>query len=265
MYNLKGYYSLVQYCPDPSRSEAANIGVLLFVPEKRFIQVRFSGGNDRVRRFFQKPDLHFINDQKRALQSRIDKEGREFQTVADLEKFVGKRANEIVLTTPRTVRVTDATVSLEELCERLVGGRNKPPITPRLQTKLSDAFSKAGVINRLKRSVEVDVPILGRKVVAPFGYKNGRFNLIEPLQFDTQNPDSFFEKLCRRAIEGETLYQHRDAELGKLRMVVVGEFAPGSKDQIARTKSLLEDRQIGFHPFNKLKPLLDDIRESAHQ
>ena len=48
----KGYYSLIQYCPDRSRLEGANIGVVLFCPERRFLQARLSNGNDRLRRFF---------------------------------------------------------------------------------------------------------------------------------------------------------------------------------------------------------------------
>ena len=34
----KGYYSLIQYCPDLGRLEAANVGVLLFCPERGFLK-----------------------------------------------------------------------------------------------------------------------------------------------------------------------------------------------------------------------------------
>ena len=32
-----GYYGLIQCCPNPSRLEAANVGVLLFSPEHAFL------------------------------------------------------------------------------------------------------------------------------------------------------------------------------------------------------------------------------------
>lgn len=35
---MKGYYSIIQYCPDLSRFEAANVGVLLFCPERAFLK-----------------------------------------------------------------------------------------------------------------------------------------------------------------------------------------------------------------------------------
>ena len=49
----KGYYSVVQYCRDRSRLEAANTGVLLFCPELGYLQARTSRDNARIRRFFR--------------------------------------------------------------------------------------------------------------------------------------------------------------------------------------------------------------------
>ena len=37
MNSKRGYYSLIQFCPEPSRAEAVNLGVLLFCPEAGFI------------------------------------------------------------------------------------------------------------------------------------------------------------------------------------------------------------------------------------
>ena len=48
----KGYYSILQFVPDLERAEGANIGVVLFCPERRFLDVMVSHNNDRVRHFF---------------------------------------------------------------------------------------------------------------------------------------------------------------------------------------------------------------------
>jgi len=48
----KGYFSLVQYCPDVARQEAVNVGVVLLCPEQKFIGVKITPGNQRIRRFF---------------------------------------------------------------------------------------------------------------------------------------------------------------------------------------------------------------------
>jgi hypothetical protein len=38
MQPIKGYCLLILYCPDLSRLEAANVGVILFCPEAHFIR-----------------------------------------------------------------------------------------------------------------------------------------------------------------------------------------------------------------------------------
>ena len=45
---VKGYFCLVQYCPDLARREVANVGVLLFSPEHDFLEARLVTGNQRV-------------------------------------------------------------------------------------------------------------------------------------------------------------------------------------------------------------------------
>jgi len=48
----KGHYSIVQYCPDLARRETVNIGVVLLVPERAFLQTRMVADNEWVRHFF---------------------------------------------------------------------------------------------------------------------------------------------------------------------------------------------------------------------
>jgi len=44
----KGYYSIVQFCPDLARRETVNISVVLLVPEKDLFEPRMLA--DRLRR-----------------------------------------------------------------------------------------------------------------------------------------------------------------------------------------------------------------------
>ena len=46
----KGYYSLIQFYPNPSRLEAVNVGVVLFSPDAQFIAARMGRSNDRPAR-----------------------------------------------------------------------------------------------------------------------------------------------------------------------------------------------------------------------
>jgi hypothetical protein len=80
-----GYYSLIQYCPDPSRMEAANIGVLVFSPLDLFLQARTATSNRRIIQFFGREghDWHRINSFKKALHERLTVEHGEINSLED--------------------------------------------------------------------------------------------------------------------------------------------------------------------------------------
>jgi len=64
---MRGYYSIVQYCPDPSRLEAVNIGLALFCPECSFLKVRFGRRKTRVDQLFGKQDWGLSKVRRRRL------------------------------------------------------------------------------------------------------------------------------------------------------------------------------------------------------
>jgi Protein of unknown function (DUF3037) len=48
MSSNQGYYAILQFSPKPERLEFLNVGVVLFVPERNFVGVRFSKSLKRV-------------------------------------------------------------------------------------------------------------------------------------------------------------------------------------------------------------------------
>src|SRR6266404_5423202 len=126
----KGYYSILQFVPDLQKSEGANVGVLLFCPDKGFLKAQTSTGNDRVRRFFGPEtdvelDLDRINAFKAAFEERITIEASRLHTQEDFLQFVNTRANQLLLTRPRPIKVFEPEADLARLFESLVGGRRR--------------------------------------------------------------------------------------------------------------------------------------------
>lgn len=163
METSKGYYSLIQYCPDLSRLEAANIGVVLFCPERGFLRAKLAQGNDRVRRFFgsQDNDWTQINAIKNAIVNRLEVTGKDFKTIDDLTTFISTRANEVQLTAPRAMKVSDPEKDLDELFDKLVGGRSRQPLkhsVPPVEKALERTFRDSGVEELIRRDVTVMVP-----------------------------------------------------------------------------------------------------------
>src|SRR6266508_1608612 len=118
----KGYYCLIQYCPDLSRLEAANIGVLLFCPERHFLKARTGHAARRIQQFFglKGEEKWRIDSLRISIEERLKIEKQNFQSVEDLERFIATRANTIQITAPRPMKVYDPEKDLEELFEQLV-------------------------------------------------------------------------------------------------------------------------------------------------
>ena len=123
----RGHYSLIPFCPDQSRLEAANVGVVLFCPELDFLGVRLAGDNSRIQRFFGKQafDWSRIESYKQGIKERLEIEGRDFRDVDDLSAFGQRLGNQIRLTPPRPFTVRDPGKDLEELFEEVVGRRKR--------------------------------------------------------------------------------------------------------------------------------------------
>lgn len=266
MGSAKGYYSLIQYCPDRSRLEAANIGVLLFCPERGYIRARTAEGNDRIRRFFRDKagDLEQINAVKRAVENRLEVEASEFRTLQDLEEYIAKQANEIVITAPRPMKVLDPERDLSDLFEQLVGGRAaKKPASTGLKREMEKSFSQHNLDPYLRRDIQVMVKPFHRQMTVPFGFKNGRFNLIQPASFLGVRPDAMVARACTCAVEGDSLYKTDVPELGKVQLFVVGKFEETQADSVSVVEDILGGYHVRLFKVNEMDRLIDEIRRTG--
>ncbi len=135
----RGYYSIVQYCTDPSRLEAVNMGVALFCQEVRFLQAKFGRRKTPVQQLFGKQDWEFVGAQRIALEARLTRQEEEFQSLEAFESFVAKRASAFRLTSPRPVKVKDPAQELRSLFTRLVGSQGESR-----QSRQYACFSRIG-------------------------------------------------------------------------------------------------------------------------
>lgn len=255
----KGYYALVQYRPDASRLEAANIGVILLCPERGFLEARFAEGHERIRRFFGPRDWQFVEMQKRAVKERLAADRDGLLAADALRQYAARLANEIVITEPRFVRVEDPADELASLFEQLVGSGRRARRSSRAVAKFREAVRKEGLEKALKTNHEVNLPGLKHKLVAPFAYQNGQLNLIEPQRFDLEDEEDSFDKACRLRLYAEKL-QDRTAQTT---LIVVAQFAPADDSLRADVTKMLKERNSKLYDFDHLEPLFADIRKAA--
>ena len=261
----RGYYCIIQYCPDLSRLEAANIGVLLFCPDRDFLEARTSSDNARIRHFFgdEGHDWVRINSYKLGIEERLKVEKDQLRTLDDLQGFIARRANLIQITPPRPMKVSDPEKDLDQLFRDLVSGQARVNRGPSLKGFLRQKFTTAGLDNKIQTDIRVKVPISERQIEFPYGYQNGRFNLIQLAGFQATNPEHAKITACRYAVEGESLYENPDPRLGSLQLVLVGKFGSKQSESRSGVERILKQHHVRLFAATEVDRLVDEIRRTA--
>jgi hypothetical protein len=257
----KGYYSLIQYCPDLGRLEVANIGVLLFCPDRQFLHALTTKGNTRIVHFFGSKghDWKRINSFKKGLEQRLERERSSMKTLADLQKFVDQRANLLQITPPRFMKVIDPQADLNNLYHELIGETTTKMKAKTLSKFLAEHLAGPSLARKLRTDIEVEVPAFGRFVEFPFGYQNGRFNLIKPVGFEASEPERSLATACKYAVEGQSLYKHRHPKLGDLQLVVVGQFRANDQESPTLVRNIFEENGVKLYSTSNVDSLVGDI------
>lgn len=218
-----GYYSVVQFCPDFSRMEAANVGVILFCPKKGFLAAKLAPDEARVRRFFGAEGYNAtqLAVAKEALENTLETDRRAFETYEDLKRFAEIVANELVVTPPRPISVGDPEADLATLYSELVGEETKAVRPRRAERELAEYLAPLKQSGRVKENFRVTIPVLGRNFRARFAYRNGAINLVKPQPFASDKTHSENTALMLRS-EGDLL-THPDAG-ESYKLIVVPDF-----------------------------------------
>jgi hypothetical protein len=248
---MKGFYALLQYSPVPERYEFVNIGVALFVPEQKHVGVRFSRTHKRVEKLFGRQSKAFMDSLKAGLARRLHTEFSEHFDVGRFAAFAKTRANKIRVANILPIVVDEPRVDLDELFKELV-------------QELKREFERAGVAKYLQRR---PYPVLlpqGVKIEAPYAYRNGALNLIDPVRLSGDAGDALGQA-SKRAIESQWLRQFSQERGDPKDLVVVGEFSGQRRPFVEGVKELMEERNVKFYDMRELEPLLEDIRKNADQ
>jgi hypothetical protein len=261
---MKGFFSIVQFCPDLDRGECVNVGAVLVVPEVSFLGVQFSDDNEGPKQRFGKDafDDARLAVSKQALKSRLERDGAAWRGPEDLLSFGRKEGNHLLLSSPRVILVKDPTAELNELFQRLVY------VEPRQRRRsakvdLKSVFETKLVGVPLQRNLTVSIPEFGNFEI-PYAYRNGRLNLIKPEGFpvDQHNAEDRANEL---AVTGHLLAKHPDEAGVERRLVVVGSFEASTSDALKhRIEFVLKEHEARFVPVDQIDSFVDEIRRDAH-
>lgn len=265
----RGYYSLIQFCPNVSRLEVVNVGVVLFCPEAEFLDARTSGNNRRAEKLVGRGNLErsALKAAKKSIERRLEVDKESFQDIEDLRKFIDTRGNSLKLTEPRPLKVFDPAEELEELYAELVGGvslRKSRQAEKQLFPSLNTTFTKLHSEGRAELDVRVKIPVLGRSLSVPYAYQNGSLNLIKPHQFSSRETSSL-NVAMRLAMEGDLLTRHGTEQATPARLIVVSAFdKKSSPDFVQRVSSLFGEYDVKNVVGDEIEEFIGSVESEAH-
>jgi hypothetical protein len=203
----KGYYCLIQFCPDFARAEAVNVGALVFRSEPASLAVRVIQESAAVVRRLQPRVRSMLVDEA---VSGIDYRLRHanIQSVADLEQFVRTRGNQIQLTMPRSTRVEDPHEEVERLFAELVGAgpaaEEDHPRMADVADRLRRTFEalRARLPDRVEIGRRFQIPSVEMQIPTNYSYRNGRLNLVRIIKLPKTEATARREALALHS-EGE--------------------------------------------------------------
>lgn len=264
MATTRGFFSIIQFCPDLDRCEGSNVGVVLAVPQIGYLGVRTSTDNEGPKRRFGKDafDDGRLALAKRALECRILSDGKDWSRPEDLVLFSKSEGNQLVLLPPRVILVEKAEAELEELFLRLahVEARHRQRTH---KPNLRDVFEPGLIGVPLRRDIIVTVPEFG-DMNFPYGYKNGRLNLIQPEAFPVE-PREATRHASELAVKGHILFKHPNKQGEQQSLVVVGGFSETASDEIKnKIRFIFQEHDSRLVSECELPAFVDEIRREAH-
>jgi hypothetical protein len=266
----RGFYSVVQYCPDRFRAEAVNVGLVLLCIDPHAVRVRMTGNHERVRKLFAiaRPELKNLKVSTLGLTNRIETSVKELRTSEDLAAFAGSRANDLRLTEPRLAMLDDIDADFERLFAQLVEKHKTAALAEScpaevLPPVLGEVFYKLQRTHRIWKPGTITVPKSRRKLDVPYAYKNGIVNLILPKAFsETRRAETQAETL---AISGDLIQKYPvDGERQKLIVVSTQETAKQSREIDEHVEPLFKEYGVRLIRPQHADEFAHEVEQSAH-
>lgn len=265
----RAFYSLVQYCPDLARLEAANVGVVLFCTEPSYLGVKLSKNHKRISQMFGRGhrDLKRLAAFESGLEDKLTSGRSDLYSLEQLNQLASMQVNTLRMTQFSPCRISDRPAEgLNQLYQDLVEPKSPQEfLAPQesLTRTLEARFAAPEIDVRIRRKVKVRIPFLGREEEIPYAYQNGRLNLIAPVTFP-KSQSVLEERAAKYALQGESVYESTDPQLGQMQMLVVGQFETTTFDGQGTVRRILEDHRVRLFTREDLPALIDEIRIHGH-
>lgn len=259
---MKTTYSniILRYVHDVVTGEFANIGVVLYAPEQRFLEARFNTSYERLNAVFLKIDHLHYRALMRYMANRFEeiaadiRDGLHLQPVTALNAIVRQVLppddSSLQWSEPGGGFTDDPAKAVGELykrfVERFVAGAEQ---VSRSDEEIAKPF-KAKLGKRAQKLSEKTIATKDYQYDFRFAWKNDVWHLYEPVSFDLVDPGSIREKANKWLGRGVAL--HDAKEKFKIHFVL-------GEPRQAETKKAFEN---AMHLLSKIPAQKELVRES---
>jgi hypothetical protein len=260
----RGLYSLIQFVPDTGRAEAANIGVVLFLPSQNSFDFCISESLTRVRKFFApgRAELEEIQIALNALRKRL--EVSQFTGQEDFEHFIAARADVVRLTKPRVATVIDPKHDVKVLYQELVRDHSenrRSPVKPTIPDSLRRVLDSLKPSGKVWEPGKIKIPTIDRKLEISMAYVNGVVNYVRAEQII--KGAKLETKLERLGFDGQLIHTY-PVKGQASRLVVLSSDSRAEPKSESKCESVLANFHVRFVPFNKAAEFAHEVEATAH-
>lgn len=261
----KGFYSIIAFYPDLQRAEGANVGVVLAVPGRAYLQVKMSQTNDSVSHLFRKKsfDDARLTLSKEMFENRLCSELAGAAQPRDFVEFSSKEGNHLNLSPPRTVLTEDPDRTLTDLYQRLVAvapikAKNSPQ-RPQLLKALEPLLVGVPLIEKPR----LDIPLYG-VVESALAYKNGALHHIQEASFPRKEQQAK-EKARSLGGLGRVIREYQDPQQTEHKLVVLGNLPSDFPEELLQVVNhTLRACDTRLVAPSQLESFADEVRREAH-
>ena len=266
----RGFYSVIQYCPDRSRAEAVNVGLVLLQVDPHEVRVDITTNYKRVRSLFgvEGPTLKSLKLSTHGIKSRLERSFGDLKTMEDLATFAATRANDLRLTEPRLAKLDDVDADFTRLFGELVfressGAMAEESPADVLPPALNDVLYRLQRQGVVWKPGIVTVPVYKRRLEIPYAFRNGVINLIKPHVFpNTKRAET---QAATLAVSGDFLRKHPvDGEQRRLVIVSTQETAEQAKEVDEHVAPLFNEYGVRLIRPADAEDFSEEVEATAH-
>jgi Protein of unknown function (DUF3037) len=261
MTRAKGFFSLIQFCPDLERGESVNVGLVMVVPGSAFFDMRLCEDNQAPKQRFgsQAFDDARLTHAKLAIRQRLLAAQAELTSPEALLGFASREANSMILTAPRVLFTEDPKADLADMFQRLVhvdGHKRQRTAKP----NLDEIFASKLIGVPLQKDVTLEVPGIG-EVIVPYAYQNGVLNLITSEGF-AGSAEARIRKVNELAVRGRLIHNVKSKEH---KLAVVAAFADDTTEEERQNAAFIfESHDSRLVRKEGADAFVDEVRRTAH-